>query len=233
MRRLITVLATIVVGLALSRGGAIAQTFSSGSTGADGAFNPTANVTIPLPPSGVFNYTTVNIPAGVTVRYLRNTGNTPVTILASGDVTIAGTIDISGASGVQGSGSATLIGPGGGAGGPGGFDGGTGSNGILGVVGGTGLGPGGGGAGTVQPGSGAGAGDQNTRINPSVSSLPNHSTSCGSSRPRAFASMSATVDLPSTSRKTRLSSRESLTVLLRISRTPLAVLEKIVWGSMV
>lgn len=159
MQRRITVLATILVGLALSPGGAAtAQTFSSGSTGADGAFTPTANVTVPLPPSGVFNYTTVNIPAGVTVRYLRNAGNTPVTLLASGDVTIAGTIDVSGAGGAAGSGSATLIGPGGGAGGLGGFDGGTGSNGILGVVGGTGLGPGGGGGGTVQPGSGAGAG---------------------------------------------------------------------------
>ena len=158
MRKLITVLATVVVGLALSRGGAMAQTFSSGSTGADGAFNPTANVTVPLPPSGVFNYTTVNIPAGVTVRYLRNTGNTPVTILASGDVTIAGTIDVGGANGLGGSASATLIGPTGGVGGPGGFNGGNGSNGILAFPGGMGLGPGGGGGGLGSPGAGAGAG---------------------------------------------------------------------------
>src|SRR2546422_11215635 len=59
-----------------------AQTFSSGSTGADGAFAPTANTTVTLPPSGVFNYTTVTIPAGVIVTLARNAANTPATILA-------------------------------------------------------------------------------------------------------------------------------------------------------
>ncbi len=96
--------------------------FNSGSTGADGAFNPTQSQQIQLPESGVFNYTTVNIPAGVTITYKRNSKNTPVTILASGNVTIAGTIDVSG-----GNGSTPSI-PfgGGGLGGPGGFDGGRG-----------------------------------------------------------------------------------------------------------
>ena len=66
-----------------------AQTFSRGSTGADGAFNPPAGVTtLALPPSGVFNFTTVNVPAGATVRFTRNATNTPVTILASGDVAV-------------------------------------------------------------------------------------------------------------------------------------------------
>ena len=65
-----------------------AQTFSSGSTGADGVFAPTASTTVPLPPSGVFNFTTVTIPAGVTVTFARNAANTPVTILATGDVTV-------------------------------------------------------------------------------------------------------------------------------------------------
>ncbi len=97
-------------------------TFNSGSTGADGAFNPTQSQQIQLPESGVFNYTTVNIPAGVTITYKRNSKNTPVTILASGNVTIAGTIDVSG-----GNGSApSLPFGGGGIGGPGGFDGGRG-----------------------------------------------------------------------------------------------------------
>ncbi len=68
--------------------------FNSGSTGADGALNPTVNTEIQLPPSGILNYTTVNIPAGVTVKFKKNAANTPVFILASGDVTIAGKIDI-------------------------------------------------------------------------------------------------------------------------------------------
>ena len=38
------------------------NTFSSGSTGADGPFAPTTSQTILVPESGVFNFTTVNIP---------------------------------------------------------------------------------------------------------------------------------------------------------------------------
>lgn len=91
--------------------------FVSGSTGADGAFSPTESQTVQLPESGVFNYTTVNIPAGVTIRFGRNSRNTPVTILAQGNVTIAGTIDVSGFTAIS------LLG---GAGGPGGFNGGMG-----------------------------------------------------------------------------------------------------------
>ncbi len=78
---------------------AAAQTFSSGSTGLDGPFAPTANTTLALPPTGVFNFTTVTIPAGVTVAVTPNGANTPVTILATGDVTIAGTLSVSGATG--------------------------------------------------------------------------------------------------------------------------------------
>src|SRR6266571_4303603 len=129
--------------LALGGGLAAAQTFNSGSTGADGALSPTTTTTLTLPPSGVFNFTTVNIPSGVTVRFTKNATNTPVTILASGDVTIAGTIDVRGAPGGGGSGQ-TLLAPSGGNGGPGGFSGGSGSNGIASTIGGAGLGPGGG-----------------------------------------------------------------------------------------
>ena len=60
-----------------------AQTFSSGSTGADGAFSPTANTTLTPPANGVFNFTTVNIPAGVTVTIQKNAANTPATMLAT------------------------------------------------------------------------------------------------------------------------------------------------------
>ena len=39
-----------------------AYAFSSGSTGADGALEPTQNVELTVPENGTFNYTTINIP---------------------------------------------------------------------------------------------------------------------------------------------------------------------------
>lgn len=126
--------------------------FNSGSTGADGALNPTVNTEIQLPESGILNYTTVNIPSGVTVKFKKNTANTPVFILASGNVTIAGTIDIRGtdATGTGTYGDGALGDdsiPG--VGGPGGYDGGRGGRDDLQmrpeiIRGGSGLGPGGG-----------------------------------------------------------------------------------------
>ncbi|MEK7829899.1 MAG: hypothetical protein AAB401_02375, partial [Acidobacteriota bacterium] len=78
------------------------------------------------------------------ITYKRNSRNTPVTILASGNVTILGTIDVSGSNGT----APSIPFGGGGLGGPGGFDGGRGgttlssfSDGIAG----DGLGGGGGG----------------------------------------------------------------------------------------
>lgn len=166
--------AAIVVSIILSWGAppGWAQTFTSGSTGADGPFSPTGSVTVNLPPNGVFNFTTVNIPSGVTARFARNVANTPVTLLASGNVTIAGNIDIGGSPG-GGNSSQTLMGNNRGGGGPGGFDGGNGANGIVSTIGGAGLGSGGGaggepigsviqagggGAGHVAPGVGGGTG---------------------------------------------------------------------------
>lgn len=112
--------------------GATAHAFTSGSTGADGAFSPAANVEVQLPENGILNYTTVNIPAGVTVTFRKNSANTPIYILATGDVSISGTISVNGTDAIN-------ITPG--KGGPGGFDGGTGG---WQDKGGNGLGPGGG-----------------------------------------------------------------------------------------
>jgi hypothetical protein len=98
----------------------------------------------------------VNVSAGITVKYTRNAANTPVTMLATGNVTIAGTIDVSGDNGGPGASGAVLA-PNGGRGGPGGFDGGSGSNGQVGIKGGDGLGPGGGG-GSHNHGSAGGGG---------------------------------------------------------------------------
>src|SRR2546428_3456041 len=147
--------ALVVASVVLASHPAHAQ-FNSGSTGADGALNPSANLTLTLPATGVFNFTTVNIPGGVILRFTRNAANTPVTILAQGDVIIAGTMDVSGSAGGTGSLTGTLLGPNGGAGGPGGFDGGTGANGVISTTGGAGLGPGGGSGGANSGSSGGG-----------------------------------------------------------------------------
>jgi hypothetical protein len=122
-----------------------ASAFNSGSTGVDGAFAPTVNTTVPLPPSGIFNFTSVTIPAGVTVKFQRNATNTPVVILASGDVTVGGTLDVRGeaAPGVGAAGTGAQGDDGQpGKGGPGGFDGGKGGIPAVAGFGGTALGPG-------------------------------------------------------------------------------------------
>lgn len=136
--------------------------FVSGSTGADGPLilsNPPQQsevppgsvingsaVEIPLPTSGIFNFTTINIPSGVTVTFKKNATNTPIYILATGegypgDVTIAGTISVNGGSTTSSTGTAA------GKGGPGGYDGG--NAGATSMSGGKGLGPGGGGGGPI------------------------------------------------------------------------------------
>lgn len=124
--------------------------FDSGSTGALGAFNPTVNITVDLPEDGILNYTTINIPTGVTVTFTKNTTNTPVYMLATGNVTITGTISVTAT-------AANTITPG--KGGPGGFDGGIGAS--PDTSGGIGIGPGGGKTGVTDYhgyGSGGGGG---------------------------------------------------------------------------
>lgn len=113
----------------------LAQGFNSGSTGAYGPMNITADTTLDLPPDGIFHCTTINVEAGGILRFNRNALNTPVYLLATGDVTISGQIDVSGGNG-------TASPPIGGKGGPGGFDGG--SPGFDAVPPGAGYGPGGG-----------------------------------------------------------------------------------------
>lgn len=125
----IAVVAGLLVGMAN-----MAMAFDSGSTGADGALevkyesNGTTSVYVNgvkvgsrlnLPPDGVFNFTTITINHQYAkLTFGKNANNTPVTLLATGDVTINGTISVDGE-------NANYIA--GGAGGPGGFDGGTGA----------------------------------------------------------------------------------------------------------
>jgi len=80
------------------------QTFSSGSTGADGALTYAASLgTVYFPPSGlsvhsngIYNFTTISIGTGTTVRLSGWVFNTPIYWLAQGNVTISGTLDLSG-----------------------------------------------------------------------------------------------------------------------------------------
>src|SRR5262249_26894084 len=107
-------------------------------------------------PDGIWHYTTIDIPAGVTVSFKPNPANTPVVWLATGPVRIAGTINLDAlsASGNVDPGNEAPGGPGGGAGGLGGrqFD-------VSGSFAGTpGEGPGGGLPGTSQSQAGGGGG---------------------------------------------------------------------------
>ena len=108
-----------------------AQQVNSGSDGHDGAFNPTQNVVIDMAdhPDGIYQYTSVNIPAGVYVYFKPNPKSTPVVWLVQQSCVINGTIVLSGSDNSSE-----------GLGGPGGYRGGNAGS----ATAGAGLGPGGG-----------------------------------------------------------------------------------------
>ena len=114
--RKVLLLITLIVALSLV---ANAQ-FSSGSTGSDGALDCTNNCIVQLPESGILNYTTINIPINKSLRFKRNSRNTSVILLAQGDVTINGQIDVSAGYYVCATGLCSDVR----IGGPGGFNGG-------------------------------------------------------------------------------------------------------------
>jgi len=126
-----------------------AQAFSSGSTGSDGALNLTTPGTVVFDPvamglnpagDNIFNFTTINIGQGVTVQLTAGMlREKPVVWLASGAVTIAGTLSLNGANGYP-AGSTANRAPS--EPGPGGYRGGVGA--ITGSPGQPGGGPGGG-----------------------------------------------------------------------------------------
>lgn len=156
-----------------------AHAFVSGSTGVDGALEVADGTTqtVTLPPDGVLHYTTVHVGRNAKLYFAANADNTPVVILASGDVTVdaTGLIDISGKpgadAGAAGDGKTADDGTPG-QGGPGGYSGGAGGdpNGALKlyystgtyVRGGAGLGPGWGMGGSYILGSGAAGGSYGT-----------------------------------------------------------------------
>lgn len=134
-----------------------AQGFSSGSTGVDGVLDVVADRTLDARPNGTFHFTSINVRPGATLRFARHEANPPIHLLATKDVVIEGTVDISGSVGTD------LIG---GQGGSGGFDGG--HPGIAGKPPGAGHGPGGGGPGEANNTS-AGAGGASYATIPSQS----------------------------------------------------------------
>src|SRR5690606_967055 len=66
------------------------------SQGSDGAFSPTSDTVLA---AGVYHFTTITIPTGVTVR---SDGNGALDLRATGNVTIGGTLDVRGGRGGDG-----------------------------------------------------------------------------------------------------------------------------------
>lgn len=136
--------------------------FSSGSTGADGAldysnlpanstvvFDPSEFNSVPHPPGqNTFNFTTINIPSGITVVLSSQTLNGPVFWLATGNVVVNGNIQLSGQEGPVATSDTSLRVPA--APGPGGYPGGVGGRPSSPPQ--SGYGPGGGAAGVNIPG---------------------------------------------------------------------------------
>lgn len=142
-------LATLIVPILMLVSGreARAQTFNSGSTGADGALDLSAvpsGTTVNFEPGSLktylnrdinwddnrFDFTTITIPSGVTVKLSARWSSGPVYWLANGAVQIYGIVDVSGENGIAGGNSLTLRTPA--IPGPGGFPGGVGGNSTLG-----------------------------------------------------------------------------------------------------
>lgn len=110
-------LAPVAYALAALGSSAFGQVVIPGADGSDGAFSPVASVQVdltladtqanwetaanPNPGEGVYDpnrwavvyrFSSVNIPAGVTVTFRNYAARAPVVWLVSGSVTIAGTI---------------------------------------------------------------------------------------------------------------------------------------------
>lgn len=86
---------------------AVAQTFSSGSDGTDGALSITEagdhylDASLDSDGDHVFHFTTITIGTGVTLHITAAQINGPVYFLTTGDVDISGTIDMNGAYGLD------------------------------------------------------------------------------------------------------------------------------------
>lgn len=83
-----------------------------GSDGSDGPLNITVDTVLPLPPDGVIHATTIDVAGGATLSFSFSGVMHPgVILLATGDVVIDGTVDVSG--GASTAGAVGAAGPGG------------------------------------------------------------------------------------------------------------------------
>lgn len=142
---------TLAPLLAALFAGPVQAQYNLGSDGSYGPIDAPASqvTTLVVPPDGVFHATTITLNTNAVVRFTCNANNTPIYLLAQGDI-VLGAASRFEAAGTQ----ATATAPG--RGGCGGFDGG--EPGIAGAVAGDGKGPGGGKAGTRTAGDAPGRG---------------------------------------------------------------------------
>lgn len=166
---------SLVLSISLALAGfcanTFAQSFDNGSTGALGDVIISSNTTVNLPPDGKLHYNTLTVDPNVTLRFNRNALNTPVYILVKGQVTISGTIDVSGN-------RSPADAPTGGVGGPGGFDGG--KPGFVDFPPGAGYGPGAGLGGNTDGHNPNGAGSGSHRTISSAWANTNKTSTYGS-----------------------------------------------------
>ncbi len=135
-----------------------AAPFNSGSDGSLGDLVVSSPTVIPLPPDGVLHYKRFEVTADGSVSFQKNALNTPVTLLAQGEVVITGDVFLDAT-------PATGLDPG--RGGPGGFDGGRPAQ--AGFPPGWGKGPGGG-----APGDGSTAGPGGFATPGTIGGFPDH-----------------------------------------------------------
>lgn len=65
------------------------------SNGSDGIFSPESSMLLGLPEDGIFNSTSIFIASDVTITFNPNATNAPIFLLATEDIIIDGSIDIS------------------------------------------------------------------------------------------------------------------------------------------
>jgi hypothetical protein len=121
MSQALRILLTCLSLLVLAAASATAQpVFSADDYDCSASLTVTTNTTLPLPSDGIVCFATFVLEAGATLSFTRNAANTPVYLLATGEIRIDGVIAMAGERGLSTNGA--LGGPGGFTGGNAGYD---------------------------------------------------------------------------------------------------------------